>query len=334
MSPRPLPSRALAVMLTAVALHATADGAVAQTAVTRTGDTAFNLSRTAVIDISVTHNDLVVRGSDRPTAELRARTRSYKLQSSGVAVSLAVGGDDARSRQRDEEDDVVQLLVPRGVRLVVHGASGDVSITDVTGDVDVHVQSGDIHTRNLGGRAIIETLSGDINVQDGVGDLRVTTVSGDVTARRVRGTVDVNTTSGTIVLSTERTPRVQVEAMSGDITLSGSLHSDAQIQLVTHSGDVALRLPESVGGLMDITTFNGEIASGGMTLLPSAAGTVVRGDLARGLTGAGRAALGNSDRRNNTKRFEFGGGGAARISVSTFNGDVSVQRLRRDNEEQ
>ena len=68
MSPRPLPPRALAVMLTAIALHATADVGVAQTAVTRTGDTAFNLSRAAVIDISVSHNDLVVRGSDAPTA--------------------------------------------------------------------------------------------------------------------------------------------------------------------------------------------------------------------------------------------------------------------------
>ncbi len=303
-------------------------------------DTAFNVSRTGVIDITTTRNDLIVRGTDRPNAELRARARTYKLQSSGVAVSLTVGDDDRRSkaRGRDDDDDLVQLFVPHGVRLVIHSTSGDVDIADVSGDIDVHAHSGDIHTRALGGRAIIETLSGDIEMDGGVGDLRVSTVSGDLTARRVRGTIDVSTTSGTIVLNTERTSRVQVDATSGDITLSGVMNSDARVQLVTHSGDIALRLPESFGGIMEVTTVTGEFEAAGMTMLPSG-GTLSIG----GVAGPERSLSGNDRTRarasvtgnpNNTKRFEFGGGGSARISVSTFNGDVAVQRVRRGNEEE
>lgn len=289
-------------------------------------DTAFPVARNGVIDITMTNNTLVVRGTDRSNAELRAKPRSYKLQASGVSVVLNAGDDtDARARRsrRDpDDDDKIDLAVPRGVRLVVHGASGDVDIADVTGDIDVHVLSGDIKTRNLGGRAIIETLSGDVHMFDGVGDLRVTTVSGDIKAQRVRGTIDVNTTSGTIELTAERTSRVQVDASSSDINFSGGLTSDARVEITTHSGDIVLRLPDNISGLMDVATFDGELRTSGLSLVTS---------------GQTSGQSNRTDRRRESdskvKHFEFGGGGSARITLSTFSGDVTVQRLRRSNED-
>lgn len=303
-----------ALMVTIVpALHAqTVSGA---------RDTSFTVSRNSVIDITVRTGSLLVRGTDGNTAELRTDQTNYQLRSSGVSVTLSVGNGDNRSRStRSNNREVdVELLVPRDVRVVIHGSSVDVRASNLAGDVEVHTNTGDVVLESLGGRALIETLTGDTDIT-GVGDLRYTSVSGDLRARAVRGTVDVTTTSGDIVLDVQRAPQVQVTGMTSDITLSGTVASDARLQFSTHSGDVTMRLPESTGGQIDVSTFSGEISGGRMTLMPSSDGRT-------NLTGGRRL-----DR--SAKRFEFGDGGNVRITVSTFSGDVTLQRGARRGSEQ
>ena len=311
-------SSALCVTLVGISVHAQSSSRAGDTI-----DTLFNVARNGVIDITLRSGTLVVRGSERSTAELRANGSDYRLRSSGVSVTLAVAesfnrftGARSLSRRSDEPD--IALLVPRGVRLVINGTSTDVHVSDVAGDVEVHLRSGDVRLEALGGRVIVETISGDVSVVGGVGDLRVTTVSGDLVARSVRGSADVHTTSGTVLLGVDRATQVQVDAVSGDIEFDGSLADDARLRFTTHSGDIVLRLPDSVGGQLDVSTFNGEISGGAMTLMPS----FETGD-GRRKTGDGRVRTAREDR--STRRYEFGSGGSARITVSTYNGDVALR---------
>lgn len=295
-------------------------------------DTTFAVSRSGVVDLTLRSGRLVVRGTDRSNAELRAHGMNYQLRTGGASATLTIGesfsrrrssSSDRRSDDRRSDDGTIELFVPRGVRLVVNGTNNDVDVADVGGDVDVHLMNGDVRLRNIGGRAIVETLTGDVTISDGVGDLRVTTVSGDIVAHGVRGNIDVSTTSGDVTLGAEKAAHVQVDAMSATIVFEGALADDARLQFTTHSGDVVLRLPESAGGTMDVSTFNGDVRGGTMTLLPGGEG--VPTGMARGL--AGRMSQGSA------RRYEFGGGGNARITISTFNGDVSLQRgTRRRNE--
>ncbi len=273
-------------------------------------DTSFAVSRNAVIDISLRSGRLIVRGGDRSNAELRTSRTDYRLRSAGVGVTLAIGTDGRNQRSSSSRGDV-QLLVPRGVKLVVNGMTGDVSVSDVDGDVEVQVLSGDIEVRSLGGRAILSTLSGDVRVNEVAGGLRLTTVSGDITASAVRGDLDVNTTSGDVVVNAGQVRRVQFNSVSGDITLEGTLVADARLQLTTHSGDVMLRLPENAAGQLEVSTFSGTVSGGTMTFLPGTVG---------------------ARRDRSATLYEFGGGGSARIAVSTFNGDITLSRggRRRD----
>ena len=289
-------------------------------------DTSFAVARNGIIDITVRRGRLVVRGTDRVTAELRTNSTTFDLRSSGVSVTLDVtdGMDRRRGREtgrrRDDGDEPdIELTVPRATRLMIHGQSADVSVSDVGGDIEAHLLSGDITLESVGGRAILDAISGDVKVLGGVGDLRVTTVSGDIDARGVRGSIDVSTTSGEVVLEAERATRVTVNGVSSDIRFNGALAPDARLSFTTHSGDVVLRLPESTGGIIDVESFNGEVTGDGMTLLPT-----------------GGAGSGGGANRNNRapRRFEFGGGGSARITISTFNGDVTVERGGRRRNEQ
>lgn len=296
-------NRMVAAVFVAVATGVPWNTSIAQTPSSLSSDTLFRVAANAVIEITVRSNDLIIRGSDRTTADIRADRRDYQLRSSGVNVTLTSTANSGRGR------DEIVLLVPRSVRLVIHGVSGDVNVADMTADVEVHVHSGDIVTQRLGGRAILESVSGDIAVTDGVGDLRASTVSGDLVAQNIRGTVEANSTSGDIALSAIQFSRAEVVTNSGEIVLTGVLADDANIQLSTHSGDIALRIPDTANGQLSVSTFRGTVVGDRLTLLPTPD---------RSLSGARNDA--------DTRRYEFGGGGSARITVSTFTGDVTLTR--------
>jgi hypothetical protein len=281
-------------------------------------DTSFALPRNAVIDITLRTGRMVVRGTDRSTAELRSDGQRYELRSSGVGVTLAARDDrrdddsnrDRRNR-RDSRDANLELTVPRGVRLVISAGSAEVDVQDISGDVEVHALSGDVQLRSIGGRAIIETLSGDVLLAGGATGVRVTTMSGDIELRGVRGTAAVHTTSGDVTLDVERATQVDVETVSGEITVEGDLVDDAHVQLAAHSGDITLRIPESARGSMEVATYNGDLTSNRpLTLMAGTVGGRNRGE--RGM-----------------QRYEFGGGGAARLLISTFSGDIRFDRVTR-----
>ena len=278
-------------------------------------DTSFQVARDAVIEITMRTGRLSVRGEDRATAELRGSRTNYEIRSSRVGVVLDVNdrngrnrsGNRGNNRNRDTDEADVVLIVPRSVRLVVNGTSTDVSIANVAGDVEVTLVTGDFEGRALGGRAILQSMTGDVKITEGVGDLRVTTTSGDVSASGVRGEVEVGATSGDVSIGAERLGRVKVALMSGDIDITGPLADDARLQLNTHSGDVILRLPESAAGELEVTTYNGNVSAGTVTMMPPVQRSFNAGN-------------------TSPRRYQFGGGGTARITVSTFNGDIAIQR--------
>lgn len=280
-------------------------------------DSSFAVARNAVVDITVRTGRLVVRGGSASTGAIRGRSGDYQLRTTGVGVTLEAS-EDMRSSRSDRSsrtasrrnDATLELDLPRNVRLVISTASADVEVSGIDGDVEIRTTSGDVSLDDIGGRLTLETLSGDIRLGGRSGPARVTTMSGDITLRGVRDEANVHTTSGDVLLGMDRAARVEVESISGDITFDGNTTDDARLQLTTHSGDVTLRLPENVRGSMDVSTFNGDMtASGSLTLMPNS--------------------LTSSRSERAVRRYEIGGGGSTRFTISTFNGDVRVVRGNR-----
>lgn len=285
-------------------------------------DSSFAVARNAVVDITVRTGRLVVRGGSASTGAIRGRSGDYQLRTTGVGVTLEAS-EDMRSSRSDRSSDrtssrtasrrndaTLELDLPRNVRLVISTASADVDVSGIDGDVEIRTTSGDVSLDDIGGRLTLETLSGDIRLGGRSGPARVTTMSGDITLRGVRDEANVHTTSGDVLLGMDRAARVEVESISGDITFDGNTTDDARLQLTTHSGDVTLRLPENVRGSMDVSTFNGDMtASGSLTLMPNS--------------------LTSSRSERAVRRYEIGGGGSTRFTISTFNGDVRVVRGNR-----
>ena len=135
-----------------------------------------------------------VRGWGTPG---RLRLDGSTLRAGDLCGPMAVGCDVR-----------LEVAVPAGTALVVDGASGDVSVTDLSGSVEASISSGDIELRGLSGDSVTaRTSSGDLRIVDA----------------RVR--------------------RVTAETSSGDIALS--LGSDADLVRATAtSGDVHVDVPE------------------------------------------------------------------------------------------
>jgi DUF4097 and DUF4098 domain-containing protein YvlB len=227
------------------------------------------------------------------------------VRASGVGVVVAPRDERRRSSERDG---ALELSVPRGVRVVISAGTADVEVEDIAGDVEVHSLSGDIALQAIGGRVMLETLSGDIRLTQGADGARVTTMSCDISLRGIRGNADIHTTSGDVTLGLVRGAQVQVESISGDIDLDGDMTDNAQLQLTSHSGDVSVRLAESAHGIMEMSTFSGELTAN------------------RPLTMMTGATASSGRRERDARRFEFGGGGTARVVITTFNGDVRFDR--------
>lgn len=278
-------------------------------------DSSFAVARNAVVDITLRTGRLVVRGSAATTGAVRGRSGDYQLRTTGVGVTLDASGDMRSSRTSTRtasrrNDATLELDLPRNVRLVVSTSSADVDISGIDGDVEIRTTSGDISLDDIGGRLTLETLSGDVRLDGRSGPARVTTMSGDITMRGVRDDANVHTTSGDVILGMERAARVDVESISGDVTFDGSTTDDARLQVTTHSGDVTLRLPEGARGSIDLSTFSGDMtASGSLTLMPNS--------------------LTSSRSERAVRRYEIGGGGSTRFTISTFNGDLRVVRGNR-----
>lgn len=267
-------------------------------------DTSFAMSRDALVDITITSGKLLVRGSDRTVAELRAGDARYELRTSGAGIALSLG----ELRGRGSRDHDMELVLPRGVRLAISGSTGDIDVRDVGGDVTVRVRSGDVHLAGVGERVVVESFSGDVVLEGGVGVARVESASGDITLQGVRGSATITTTSGDLTVGAAGAAQLSAQTVSGDITVDGTLADDARVRLDTHSGDVVLRVNDGLRGTLDFQTFSGELVTTSPVVMTPRTG----------LTAAGR--------NRPAQRFEFNGGGSASLTVTTFNGDLRFVR--------
>jgi lia operon protein LiaG len=190
----------------------------------------------------------------------------------GKRVTIAGGGGglDAHANLR--------ITVPSGKRVAVYLAVGKVSVTNVEGDLWVDAASAPVTTSGTRGELNVDVGSGTVKVTQARGELSVDTGSGSVSVSDIRGEkVSIDTGSGDVTASHIRSNDLSVDTGSGDIevtglvtpqlsleTGSGSVTADVQgeiwnVGVQTGSGDVALKLPPTLGADVDIETSSGDI---------------------------------------------------------------------------
>jgi DUF4097 and DUF4098 domain-containing protein YvlB len=156
----------------------------------------------------------------------------------------------------------LEIRVPSDSRVDFEGVSTDIKLTDIKGGIRVRSVSGDITVDHIETQVRLQSVSGDIDVEDSSGIAHMSTVSGEIDAEVNSEKVMLDTVSGEIVLGLGSFDQLRVNAVSGDIRVAGTLGVAGQIDIVSISGTVSVRLQESVSAhLIAETQLGGGISN-------------------------------------------------------------------------
>lgn len=191
---------------------------------TVSGDCVIEKSTTGKIEVEV-------QWSYRPADSFEPRVRE---SGRGIRISEKMyGSNSGRSTWR--------VSVPDGAEVQFKTASGDFTVTGITGEFSARTASGDIMLKNCSGEFDVNTASGDVEVIKCDGFFALGTASGSIDITESKGDFDISTASGDIDgRGLEFTAEGQFTTASGDVDLELSSALSNDLLLSTASGDVVL----------------------------------------------------------------------------------------------
>ncbi len=212
--------------------------------------------------ISNVSGTIDVRGWDRNEVQVTGRlgrdVERVDVDSIGgrtvIKVILPKGSN------RDSEADL-EVSVPKGSSVEVSAVSADVSSRGVLGTQRLKSVSGEVTADISGNESEVRSVSGDVTVRgDGKAvSLRVSSVSGSLDLTNAAGRLEVVTVSGDARVQMGEASEIRGRTTSGNLDVSGKLTRDGRVEVEGVSGDITLRLTGPGGLSLEIETFSGDI---------------------------------------------------------------------------
>jgi hypothetical protein len=166
-------------------------------------------------DIRLGSPELRLRVTCPAGTELNVRTKS---------ADLNARGDYGTVDFKTASGDMTVEHAAGDVR--IKSASGDAHVETVDGALDVKSASGDLHAGSVGGTTNVQLVSGDVHIHDAHDGISSNTVSGDQRYEAVlKGRLDLRAISGDVSVGIRRGSRVFIDAN----TVSGSTSSEFEL---------------------------------------------------------------------------------------------------------
>jgi len=180
------------------------------------------------IDVQSTDDDTLSVRIQR-AAQIKANRRAAEIlknldvqithEASDVKIEAKFTGNAKRWKKRQNDLDVqFDIRVPRHYNLDLETACDDISVVNVTGDVNVETfraglrlqkitgridavtSLGNIDLKAFNGDAVLQTTGGNIGIAEGTGDVKTKTSGGNLQVAQVIGAVNGRTSGGNIIL--------------------------------------------------------------------------------------------------------------------------------------
>ena len=152
----------------------------------------------------------------------------------------------------------LKVMVPSGSAIEVEAVSADIRVSRVLGELELESVSGDVKVFGTPAGIEAASVSGDVIVELAADQVELASVSGDILVREVRGELEAESVSGNIVVESGLLSGGEFETVSGDITLEAALdHGDLDVESM--SGNLTLAVPGSTIADFEIETFSGSI---------------------------------------------------------------------------
>ncbi len=234
-----------------------------------------------------------------------------------VDVQTHYGHADPQSGRRGRRNISVSvdyaITAPAGTKLRVNSMSGDITVSDITGDLALEAMSGDIKIDRAARVATARTMSGDVALTEvkSDGSVDAGSMSGDLTLRQIRARrINASVISGTVTLADVECERLEAQTTSGDVVYEGALTKGGRYHFQSHSGDVRLMIGGGTGFELDANSWGGNIQTE-LTL------TNRVGDAPESQGGRGPG------RRIRTLKGTYGDGSAV-LDLTTFSGTILI----------
>jgi hypothetical protein len=214
----------------------------------------------------------VIYPSDRIVYDGMGRGSSTELS---VRDDGTFGGDDESRRHNrggrvritgsgsglEAHADIV-ISVPEGKSVNVYLGVGDITASNVKGDLRLDTSSGRVDASGTRGDLGIDTGSGDVKVTGVSGSaVSIDTGSGEVNGTGINAmSLNVDTGSGDVELSDVTSEDVSIDTGSGSVSLALTTAVD-QLKVDTGSGNVTIAVPATLSAQVAIETGSGDITT-------------------------------------------------------------------------
>lgn len=199
-------------------------------------------------------------------------------------------------------DTHLKLLVPAGASVDLSSVSADIAASGLHAPVKANTVSGDVDLQLDAPQVSVQTVSGDLTLRSPSASTVVNSVSGDLRLNGPRGDLSASTVSGNLELQGGGPfHEIKLKTISGDSRLDVSLTEDGHVVGESLSGDITLTVPATMAGVAQLKSFSGEAR-------------------------CSKADETGSSDHGKAHEFVWGGGKGARIDLSSFSGDIHVDR--------
>lgn len=218
----------------------------------------FAVSGVPDVDLSTFDGRIEVRGWDRSEVRVVVEKRAANRERlEEIEIEAGQSGNRVRvaARRRDADGLRVTLSlganwrgarliasVPHESNLVARTDDGRITVTDVSGTIEVSTDDGRIQGRGLSGSVRARTDDGSVRIEEVDGDVAVHTDDGSIHVAGVLAGLEASTDDG----------RIAVGAAPGSVMRGDwDLHAD--------DGRVTVDLPRDFSALLDLATGDGRI---------------------------------------------------------------------------
>jgi DUF4097 and DUF4098 domain-containing protein YvlB len=197
----------------------------------------------------------------------------------------------------------LEIHVPAAGRVEAETVSATLDVSAIRGALELKSVSGNIAASGEPEDVDAKTVSGRLEISAPARHVEAESVSGEIFLKGVRGKVRASNVSGASVITADNLKDGSFESVSGNIRFEGAVEPAGRLDVQTISGSIEALLPKAIGAIFKLSTFSGDI----------------RNDFGQVPT--------KPDELNPAKELKFStGSGAARVSLQSFSGDVSVNQ--------
>ncbi len=261
-------------------------------------DTTVNVSQGTRLKVENQGGDITVKTWEKNQVRVQAshsRRTHVAINLGGAVLSLEAEADNGPSAMVDYE-----LTVPVWMAMSLEGMYATVNVKGTRAPIEVETIDGDITVDGGAETVKLTSIQGRIMVTGSRGRIELNTVSDDIEATELQGDVVAETVSGDITIARTDAKSVEVQTVSGELVYDGKIVDGGHYSLLTHSGTIAVSVPEGSNATISTAIGSGEVRAS--FPLPTSE---------------------RPSRRRQTFRL---GTGSATVELESFSGTISLLR--------